>query len=732
MAFLILSELNKEIMKIKILISLLLIQFTISISTNAQSLLLNMDSIFRFNAATSEPPSDWYMPGFNDSTWLVGTSAIGFGYPVANIGVPINHGVKSLYLRFRFNVSNKGAIKKANFLADFDDGYIAYLNGKEILRKNISFAHQFPAYNDTSERSHESEYINRTTYPVLGYYLDSLIIDSCFVDGENIIAVHVLNDSLNGSDLMFDMDLYNMTNGVYDYYNNLFRYKALFHVDSSDFPLVVINTDEFGIPNKNINTNALMGIIDNGKGKYNLPSDPCNVYNGNIKISIRGQSSADFPKQSYKLSTINAAQNDSNVSLLGMPKENDWILFGPFHDKSQFRNKMVYDLGSRLGSYQPRSRFCELILNGDLEGLYCLTENIKRDKNRVNITKIYPEDISGIALTGGYIVKYDKNDNNVQQFQIVYPKDDDIQHEQTDYINSFMQRYYSVLGGESFRDPVKGFRGYISESSLVDYIIMNEITKNADAYLFSTYMYKDRDDKDSLLKFGPLWDYDLAFGNTFFQKGNLTYGWQFGQPNNGTLRIKRLFQDENLVHLFQNRWHSLRQGMLQTDSIFGIIDTLVHTIQKPVERNYEVWPVIDESIFFPNYVSKSYSEEIVNIKNWLGARLQWIDDNIDNLFYPVFINPVQADPSSIVFEAYPNPFSNELNLLISSDNSATLRIEITNLLGQVQFIENVMVVSGRQEIKLENSILENLPSGVFIMRLLKNDKLIDLRKVVKQ
>jgi hypothetical protein len=166
--------------------------------TEAQTILYKMDSTYKYNEANSEPPSNWYLPNFDDMHWQTGIKIIGFGYPSSSMGVNLNPYSKSLYLRFKFNVSNKNLIKKVNFFADFDDGYIAYLNGKEILRKNISFSHLFPAYNDVTERSHESELFHGTTFPVLGYYLDSLLIDTCFVNGENILAVHVLNDSQIG------------------------------------------------------------------------------------------------------------------------------------------------------------------------------------------------------------------------------------------------------------------------------------------------------------------------------------------------------------------------------------------------------------------------------------------------------------------------------------------------------------------------------------------------------
>jgi hypothetical protein len=719
-------------MKKFLLFSLISIQLLFFRSAEAQTSFYAANDSFRYDAAIIEPPSDWNMPGFNDLAWKKGIGSIGFGYDPVNLNEQIDKNTKSLYLRYKFNVSNKESIKKVSFLADFDDGYIAYLNGKEILRKNIGFDSLHPAYNDSTIRSHEVEIFRQNMYPVLGYYLDSLLLDSCLVDGENTIAVHVLNDSLNGSDMMYAMGLYDMTHGIYNYYSMVYRYKALYHTDSSNFPLVIINTDEFGIPYKNIKTKAFMGIVDNGSGKYNKPTDPFNGYSGNISIEQRGQSSGDFPKESYKLATIDSSENDSNVSLLGMPSENDWILFGPFADKSQIRNKMIYDLGHRLGEYEPRSRFCELILNGDLVGLYCLTENIKRDKNRVNISKLKETDLTGDDVSGGYIMKWDKNDYGSQTFQIVYPKDDVIKPEQSVYLNSFMHSYNAVLSSNLFMDPTQGFRKYISDSSLVDYIIMNEMCKNSDAYYFSTYLYKDRDDKDGRLKYGPLWDYDLAFGNTKFQQGNLTNGWQFAYPTNGILRITRLFQDETLVHLFRDRWHQLRQGPLHTDSIYALIDTMVSEIKEPVKRNYFVWPVIDEAIFYPNYLAKTYSEEIYDMKNWIGIRLQWIDDNIDNIYYPVYYVPVVEELASVEFDVYPNPFTREIYLSFSSENAGTYRVEMTNLLGQVQFVEDLSVASGSQKYLLDNPRLEELPSGIFILRLMKNGQLIDLRKMIKE
>lgn len=682
---------------------------------------------FKYYPATEEPDSNWYMPGYDDSLWSQDTGSIGYGN--FNDDVIIDEGAASLYLRYRFDITDKSSIEKINLSCNYDDGYIAYLNGKELLRINITDSVETPAFNDVTTRSHEQE----TQYhPVLGYYFESPGLDSFLVEGQNVLAVHVLNDTIGGSDLYFLANIYNLTDRQYNMYSSAFRYKRKCTLDSTDFPLVIINTDEYGIPYKNIRRKAFMGVIDNGQGKYNLPADSFNIYSGEISIEVRGQSSSEFPKRSYRFETIytvDTIETDTNVTLLGMPADDDWILFGPFHDKSQFRNKMINDLGRRLGSYQTRSRFCELIMNGEYLGLYRLSETIKRNASRVNIARLREEEITGIDVTGGYIMRLDKDVQN--DVEVVYPKADRIQPEQTEYIYSFLDTCMSVLYSDDFTDPDIGFRKYMNDTSLVDNLVINELTKNADAYLYSTYFYKDRADRDNRIKFGPLWDYDLAFGNSRFQQSDLTYGWQF--DINTRLPITRIMQDVEFVEFFQNRWHELRQGMLHNDSLFALMDSMANYIQEPRERNYEVWPVISEYLFFPNYISQTYEEEIRNIKDWLTDRVQWIDDNIDDIYYPVDIYSAFEDKpvaEYVGFDVYPNPFCDQLSLAITSSYSGNLEIKLLNLLGQSQLELSESLIRGYKEIILSNA--GNLPAGIYIMYITLDSKIIGIKKLVKR
>jgi hypothetical protein len=178
----------------------------------------------------------------------------------------------------------------------------------------------------------------------------------------------------------------------------------------SALPIIIINTNGTSIPDEP-KVSADMGIIDNFSGVNNV-TDTWNGYSGKIGIEIRGSSSQMFPKKQYGVELQDINGNDLKASLLGLPPEEDWILFAPYNDKSLIRDALAYNLGRKMGRYASRSRFCELVLNGQYEGVYVLLEKIKRDSHRVDISDLDPDENSGDDLTGGYILKIDKTTGN--------------------------------------------------------------------------------------------------------------------------------------------------------------------------------------------------------------------------------------------------------------------------------------------------------------------------------
>ncbi len=178
--------------------------------------------------------------------------------------------------------------------------------------------------------------------------------------------------------------------------------------DSTLLPLLIIDTNGEEIPDEP-RIKAHMGLIHNETGAYNKLEDPYSEYDGQISIERRGESSQYFyDKKSFSIETQTSNGDNNNVSLLGLPEENDFVLNAPYGDKSLMRNVLSYRLFEKFGHYSPRTRFVEVIVNGDFQGVYVLTEKIKRDKNRVDIAKITPKDTTAEDISGGYLLRIDK------------------------------------------------------------------------------------------------------------------------------------------------------------------------------------------------------------------------------------------------------------------------------------------------------------------------------------
>lgn len=435
---------------------------------------------------------------------------------------------------------------------------------------------------------------------------------------------------------------------------------------NSNLPIVVINTNGQTIPNEPKIT-ADMGIIDNGIGQINNVNDPFNDYDGKIGIELRGSSSQSFPKKQYAVETRDLSGNPLNVPLLGMPEENDWILHAPYSDKSLMRNYLAYNLGTELGWYASRTRFCEVVINGDYKGVYILLEKVKRDDNRVDIKKILPNDNSGDELSGGYLIKIDKstganNDGWASTFppyagsshQILYkyhnPDPTEITNAQKTYIQNFIFQFESMMDSVNYTNPFSGYYDLVNIDSFVDFFIMNEIGKNVDGYRISTYLYKDRNSVDSTLHIGPLWDFNLAFGNADYYDGELTNGWHYEFPFTGDGNQVPFWWDKFYADpFFQNklalRWQELRSDILHTDSLWAYIDSTVSLLDSAQTRNFQRWQILDTYIWPNAYVGMTYPNEITYLKTWIQGRLIWMDLQISPT--PSFIDWEKPENISI-------------------------------------------------------------------------------------
>ncbi|HEX9980690.1 MAG TPA: CotH kinase family protein [Flavobacterium sp.] len=484
----------------------------------------------------------------------------------------------------------------------------------------------------------------------------------------------------------------------------------------SNLPIVLITTDinpQSGQPEEIVDdprVPATMKIIKRPDGTRNYIADQNTTsflnYNGRISIELRGSTSQIPPKKGYGLTTLeNDDATNNNVSLLGMPSENDWILNGFAFDPSLMRDYLSYNLSSMIGNYAPRTQYCEVVINGDYRGLYLLQEKIKADSNRVNILKITPEDNAGENLTGGYITKADKTTGGDPvawtmssytgwtEFIHDLPKPEEVSPVQDNYIHSVFTTLANTSQVHNF-GFTDGYPSVIDLPSFIDFFIINELASNADAYQLSTYFHKDRNGK---LRAGPVWDHNLTYGNDLFDFGldRSHYDvWQFNNgDNNGAKFWKDLFDDPVFSCYLSKRYNELiAPGQpLKHNNLVTFIDNTVNLISEAVVRENARWGTIPD-----------HAQEIENMKMFLYLRLQWISSNIgpyeacaEYIAPPLVISKINYNPGT----SGPFPVSNDQEF-IEIRNIGNEEIDLTGIyfreLGiTYQFPDNAVATPGQ-------------------------------------
>lgn len=506
---------------------------------------------------------------------------------------------------------------------------------------------------------------------------------------------------------------------------------------SSNLPIVVINTHGLTIPDEPKIT-ADMGVIYNGPNQRNFLTDPFNHYYNKIGIEVRGSSSQMFPKKQYGVETRDAQGNDLDVALLGLPEESDWVLSASYSDKTLMRNVLAYQLANDLGHYASRTRYCEVVLNGDYQGVYVLMEKIKRDKNRVNVTKMSASDIAGDALTGGYIFKIDKVEGSDTQgwysqylpypgawqriyYQYDYPDEEDIVPEQRAYLQNYLLAFESVMARADYADPQHGYPHWLDVDSFVDYFLLQEAARNVDGYRLSAFMHKDRASKDPKIKMGPLWDFDLAFGNADYYDGAKISGWQIDFPRRGDafqlpFWWQKLMQDSNFVRLLQPRWEALRQHVLAVPRVWSFIDSVANYLEEAQTRNFQRWPILGTYVWPNAYIGQNYNAEVRYLKNWLEMRMLWMDTRMPgHEGTAVFDAPTARPEQFALAQNYPNPAQPATTIAFQLAQAAFVTLKIFDVVGrEVAMLVAADLPAGKYERIVR---MDAMPSGVYFYRL---------------
>ncbi len=437
-----------------------------------------------------------------------------------------------------------------------------------------------------------------------------------------------------------------------------------------------------------------MAIIDNGYNVMNHVTDTAFTYYGNIGIEQRGSISQQWwwTQKSYAVETQNALGADTNVYLMGMPKESDWVLYGPFSEATLMKNVLTYQLVRELGYWVTRTKYCEMMLKTgftwNYNGVYVMMEKIKRDNNRVDISKLDLDDNAGDSLTGGYIFAVDRNINaqdsgwfssHPQSANVYltykYPKGDEITSQQKTYIQAYVDSFENALSGPNFTDPVTGFRKYIEPQSFMDFFFIQEMSKSVDAYKRSAYLYKDKNSKDRRMHAGPHWDYNSAWNvkaggcEPFDADTGWTYDmtcWIHGTNYPVPFWWERLLQDTAYANDLKCRWTQLRSTTFSTTHIFNVMDSLANYISTASTRHYTKFGI-----------AGNLQTEVNNLKTWITARLAWLDANMPGTCWGASAGDVSAFENSI--HIYPSPTNGEFSVV--GGGFRLEKVEVCDMLG---------------------------------------------------
>ncbi|MES2746726.1 MAG: CotH kinase family protein [Bacteroidota bacterium] len=484
----------------------------------------------------------------------------------------------------------------------------------------------------------------------------------------------------------------------------------------SNLPIVVITTDID--PNTSLpfpivddpRVLATMKIIKHPDGTRNYLTDINTAaylnYNGRISIEIRGSTSQDLPKKPYGLTTLLADNvSNNNVSLLGMASENDWILNSFAYDRSYMRDYISYNLYNQIGNYGSKTNYCEVVVNGEYVGLYILQEKLKADSNRINVLKILTTDNTTETVTGGYITKADKTtggDIVAWQMPPFYgpqvnfihdlPKDTEVTATQNTYINN---QFTTLQANATNSSIVNGYPTVIDVPSFVDFMLINELASNVDAYQYSTYFHKDRAGK---LRAGPVWDLNLTYGNDlsgFNPSRSVTNQWQFSNVDNvGPTFWTNLYLNGTFKCYLAKRWNELIQTgkPLNQTNINALLDATVLLIAEGADRDAQKW--------FSS--TANLAPKVLAIKNFVTARITWMTTNLGSF---TACNAVVV-PSLVISRIHYNPqafggFTSNDQEFIEITNTGTTTVNLSGIylreLGvSYQFPYNSTVAAGQK------------------------------------
>ncbi len=409
------------------------------------------------------------------------------------------------------------------------------------------------------------------------------------------------------------------------------------------------------LPTFYINTSDGKPIVDKEnyvKANITIVSNEASEsFSDSVKIRGRGNSTWTMPKKPYKLKFYKKKRllNES-------AKAKSWVLLSNHADKTLMRNGLAFQISKLVGlEFTPSARFVDVVLNGEYLGNYMMSDQVQVKKGRVEIEEQEPDDITEPNITGGYLLELDGfaysepvffKTKKGMSITIKYPKHDEINIEQRNYITNYTKQFENILFSSNFQDQESGYRAYIDTTTLINWYIACELTGNSDSF-WSTYIYKKRNDPK--FYFGPMWDYDIAFNNDY-RLGDATRKLMREYAHEPKTWIKRFWEDPWFQKAVNKRWKELVNNGIEQQLIDYITKTAV-LLNESQQINYSKWQTLETVVYREQFLFSTYEEGVEYLKSYISNRVAFLNEG----FVKSDIEPTAS------FEYEPNAYYHIIN-----------------------------------------------------------------------
>lgn len=381
----------------------------------------------------------------------------------------------------------------------------------------------------------------------------------------------------------------------------------------TDIPTVYIDTE---------NHAPINGKEDYVKGTVTVMSSDENECVTELAMGIRGRGNStwNMPKKPYRI------KFDSKTNFLGLKaKAKNWVLLANYADKTLLRNAMAFEISKFMGfEFTPSIKFVDVVLNDKYLGNYMVSDQVEVNKNRVPVEEQEPTDVTEPEITGGYLLEIDGfADGEPVWFKtprdmkvtIKYPKDDEINQQQRQYISDYICDFEERLFSDNYADPETGYHALVDEKSLIDWYIACELTGNSDSF-WSTYIYKKRN--DGHICFGPLWDFDIAFNNDN-RLGNAVNLMMRDAAHEPKTWIHRMWKDDWFRTAVNRRWTELMKEGLR-EHLLDKADEYAQLIDASQKMNFNTWKILPNQVYLEVKLFPTYGEGVEYLKWYIDAR----------------------------------------------------------------------------------------------------------------